>query len=81
MNMKTVLLMVAVALALGNAAAMTVDEAKSFMMASRTRFLSAKSYCLEYTQTAMGIPTESKCWIRRDAKILAGGLLPAATAK
>ena len=47
---------------------MTVDEAKAFMTASRARFLSAKSYHIEYTQTAMGIPTESRCWIRRDAK-------------
>ena len=79
--MRTFASLVAIALAVGNAAAMTVDEAKAFMTASRTRFLSAKSYCFEYTQTAMGIPAESKCWIRRDAKILAGGLLPAATAK
>ena len=51
-----------------NILAMTVDEAKAFMTASRTRFLSAKSYHIEYTTTAMGIPTESRCWIRRDAK-------------
>ena len=66
--MKRILSMVAVALALGSAAAMTVDEAKAFMSASRTRFLSAKSYRIEYKTTAMGIPTESRCWIRRDAK-------------
>ena len=59
---------VMVVLALGSAGAMTVDEAKAFMTASRTRFLSAKSYHIEYTTTAMGIPTESRCWIRRDAK-------------
>lgn len=69
MNMKRFLTMIAaLALALGSAAAMTVDEAKAFMTASRARFLSAKSYHIEYTQTAMGIPTESRCWIRRDAK-------------
>ena len=67
--MKRILPMVAVAaLALGSAAAMTVDEAKAFMTASRTRFLSAKSYHIEYVTTTMGIPTESRCWIRRDAK-------------
>ena len=60
--------MMAVLLAVGSAAAMTVDEAKAFMTASRTRFLSAKSYHIEYTTTAMGVPTESRCWIRRDAK-------------
>ena len=54
--------------AVGSAAAMTVDEAKAFMTESRTRFLSAKSYHIEYVTTAMGIPTESRCWIRRDAK-------------
>ena len=69
MNMKRFLLMMmALALVLGSAAAITVDEAKAFMAASRTRFLSAKSYYIEYTTTAMGIPTESRCWIRRDAK-------------
>ena len=69
MDMKRILsMMTVVALALGSAAAMTVDEAKSFMTASRSRFLSAKSYHIEYTTTAMGIPTESRCWIRRDAK-------------
>ena len=66
--MRTFASLVAIALAVGNAAAMTVDEAKAFMTASRTRFLSAKSYCFEYTQTAMGVPTESRCWMRRDAK-------------
>ena len=66
--MKQVLAIVLVAMAAGSAAAMTVDEAKAFMTESRTRFLSAKSYHIEYTTTAMGIPTESKCWIRRDAK-------------
>ena len=66
--MKRVVLLVLATLALGNAAAMTVDEAKAFMTASRTKFLSAKSYHIEYTTTAMGIPTESRCWIRRDAK-------------
>ena len=60
--------MVAVLLAVGSAAAMTVDEAKAFMTASRTKFLLAKSYHIEYVTTAMGIPTESRCWIRRDAK-------------
>ena len=69
MDMKRILsMMTVVALATGSAAAMTVDEAKAFMTASRTRFLSAKSYHIEYTTTAMGIPTESRCWIRRDAK-------------
>ena len=69
MDMKRILLMITmVALALGSAGAMTVDEAKAFMTASRTRFLSAKSYHIEYVTTAMGISTESKCWIRRDAK-------------
>ena len=66
--MKEVLAIVLMAMAAGSAAAMTVDEAKAFMTESRTRFLSAKSYCFEYTQTAMGIPTESRCWMRRDAK-------------
>ena len=66
--MKRITMVAVVALAAGNAAAMTVDEAKAFMTESRTRFLSAKSYCFEYTQTAMGIPTESRCWMRRDAK-------------
>ena len=66
--MKRFLIPVLVSLALGGAGAMTVDEAKAFMTASRTRFLSAKSYHIEYTTTAMGIPTESRCWIRRDAK-------------
>ena len=60
--------MAALVLVLGSADAMTVDEAKAFMTASRTRFLSAKSYHVEYVTTAMGIPTESRCWIRRDAK-------------
>ena len=69
MDMKRILsMMTVVALATGSAAAMTVDEAKAFMTASRTRFLSAKSYHIEYVTTAMGIPTESRCWIRRDAK-------------
>ena len=69
MDMKRILsMMTVVALATGSAAAMTVDEAKAFMMASRTRFLSAKSYHIEYVTTAMGIPTESRCWIRRGAK-------------
>ena len=66
--MKQVLLLVLATLAVGGTAAMTVDEAKAFMTASRTRFLSAKSYHIEYVTTAMGIPTESRCWIRRDAK-------------
>ena len=65
--MKRVAIM-AVLLAVGSAAAMTVDEAKAFMSESRSRFLSAKSYHIEYVTTAMGIPTESRCWIRRDAK-------------
>ena len=69
MDMKRILsMMTVVALATGSAAAMTVNEAKAFMTASRTRFLSAKSYHIEYVTTAMGIPTESRCWIRRDAK-------------
>ena len=69
MDMKRILsMMTVVALATGSAAAMTVDEAKAFMTESRTRFLSAKSYHIEYVTTAMGIPTESRCWIRRDAK-------------
>ena len=51
-----------------NVLAMTVDEAKAFMTASRTRFLSAKSYHIDYVTTAMGVPTESRCWIRRDVK-------------
>lgn len=67
-RMKKVLLLLLATLAIGGAAAMTVEEAKAFMTASRTRFLSAKSYHIEYTTTAMGIPTESRCWIRRDAK-------------
>lgn len=66
--MKRMLAVVLTAMAVGSAVAMTVDEAKAFMTASRTRFLSAKSYHIEYTTTAMGIPTESRCWIRRDAK-------------
>ena len=66
--MKQVVLLVLATLALGSAAAMTAEEAKAFMTASRTRFLSAKSYHIEYTTTAMGVPTESRCWIRRDAK-------------
>ena len=66
--MKRVVLLVLATLAVGSAAAMTVDEAKAFMTASRTRFLAAKSYHIEYVTTAMGIPTESRCWIRRDAK-------------
>ena len=66
--MKRLLAVVLVAMAAGSAAAMTVDEAKAFMTASRTRFLSAKNYHIEYMTTAMGIPTESRCWIRRDAK-------------
>ena len=66
--MKRVVLLVLATLVVGSAAAMTVGEAKSFMTASRTKFLSAKSYHIEYTTTAMGIPTESRCWIRRDAK-------------
>ena len=66
--MKLHSLLLGCVLAAGSAAAMTVDEAKAFMTASRARFLSAKSYCFEYTQTAMGIPTESRCWMRRDAK-------------
>ena len=66
--MKQVVLLALATLAAGSAAAMTVDEAKAFMTASRSRFLSAKSYHIEYVTTAMGIPTESKCWIRRDAK-------------
>ena len=66
--MKLHSLLLGCVLAAGSAAAMTVDEAKAFMTESRTRFLSAKSYCFEYTQTAMGISTESRCWMRRDAK-------------
>ena len=66
--MKQLLAVVLVAMAAGHAGAMTVDEAKAFMTASRTRFLSAKSYHIEYVTTAMGVPTESRCWIRRDAK-------------
>ena len=66
--MKLHSLLLGCVLAAGSAAAMTVDEAKAFMTESRTRFLSAKSYCFEYTQTAMGVPTESRCWMRRDAK-------------
>ena len=65
---KTMILAFAATLVCTDALAMTVDEAKAFMTASRTRFLSAKSYHIEYTTTAMGIPTESRCWIRRDAK-------------
>ena len=68
MNMKRMLSMVVLAMTVGSAVAMTVDEAKAFMTASRTRFLSAKSCHLEYTMTAMGIPTESRCWIRREAE-------------
>lgn len=66
--MKPVLAVVLVVLSVEGAAAMTVGEAKAFMTESRTRFLLAKSYHIEYTTTAMGIPTESRCWIRRDAK-------------
>ena len=66
--MKLRSLLLGCVLAAGSAAAMTVDEAKAFMTESRTRFLLAKSYHIEYTTTAMGIPTESRCWIRRDAK-------------
>ena len=67
--MKINLLILAVAaLAVGSAAAMTADEAKAFVRKSRTRFVSAKSCLIEYTATAMGVPTESRCWIRRDAK-------------
>ena len=65
---RTIIPAFVVTLACCGASAMTVDEAKAFMTASRTRFLSAKSYHIEYTTTAMGIPTESRCWIRRDAK-------------
>ena len=68
MNIKRILSMVMLALAVGSATAMTVDEAKAFMTESRTRFLSAKSYHIEYVTTAMGVPTESRCWIRRDAE-------------
>ena len=69
MKMKRILSMItAVALATGSSAAMTVDEAKAFLTESRTRFLSAKSYHIEYVTTAMGVPTESRCWIRRDAE-------------
>ena len=66
--LKTIMLAFAVALVCCGASAMTADEAKAFMTESRTRFLSAKSYHIEYVTTAMGIPTESRCWIRRDAK-------------
>ena len=66
--MKRALVTAFAGFAVGCAAAMTADEAKAFMTASRTRFLSAKSYHIEYVTTAMGIPTESRCWIRRDAK-------------
>ena len=66
--LRTIILAFAVTLVCRCAPAMTVDEAKAFMTASRTSFLSAKSYHIEYTTTAMGIPTESRCWIRRDAK-------------
>ena len=66
--MKRMLAVVLTAMAVGSAGAMTVDEAKAFMTASRTRFLSAKSYHIEHVTTAMGVPTESRCWIRRDAK-------------
>ena len=66
--LRTIILAFSVTLVCRGAPAMTVDEAKAFMTASRARFLSAKSYHIEYTQTAMGIPTESRCWIRRDAK-------------
>ena len=65
---KTMILAFVVTLVCNDVPAMTVDEAKAFMTESRTRFLSAKSYHIEYTTTAMGIPTESRCWIRRDAK-------------
>lgn len=64
--MKRILLQVAIALAVGSAAAMTVEEAKAFMTKSRSRFLSAASYHIDYTTTAKGVPTESRCWIRRD---------------
>ena len=66
--MKRALTVVLAVFAAGSAAAMTVGEAKAFMTESRSRFLSAKSYHIEYVTTAMGIPTESRCWIRRDAK-------------
>ena len=66
--LRTIMLAFAVTLVCCGASAMTADEAKAFMAESRTRFLSAKSYHIEYTTTAMGIPTESRCWIRRDAK-------------
>ena len=66
--LRTIILAFAVTLVCCDASAMTVDEAKAFMTASRTRFLSAKSYHIEYVTTTMGIPTESRCWIRRDAK-------------
>ena len=66
--LKTMIPAFAVALVCSGVFAMTADEAKVFMTESRTRFLSAKSYHIEYTTTAMGIPTESRCWIRRDAK-------------
>ena len=65
---KTMILAFAVTLVCNDVSAMTVDEAKAFMTESRTKFLSAKSYHIEYTTTTMGIPTESRCWIRRDAK-------------
>ena len=66
--LRTIMLAFAVTMVCRGASAMTADEAKAFMTESRTRFLSAKSYHIEYTTTAMGIPTESRCWIRRDAK-------------
>ena len=66
--LRTIILAFVVTLVCCGVSAMTVDEAKAFMTASRTRFLSAKSYHIEYVTTAMGIPTESRCWIRRDAK-------------
>ena len=66
--MKRVVLLALATFAFGRAAAMTAEEAKAFMTASRSRFLSAKSYHIEYVTTAMGVPTESRCWIRRDAE-------------
>ena len=66
--MKRILAVALVAMASGSAVAMAVGEAKAFMAEARARLLSAKSYHIEYTMTAMGIPTVSRCWIRRDAK-------------
>ena len=66
--MKKMLLALIVLSSAGWTWSMTTDEAKAFLDAAKSRFLSAKTYRMEYEKTVMGVTAKSVCMISRDAK-------------